>query len=117
MSDENNQICQLARIKLSPEGAYLVAKAVKGRFLYKRHFSLKMDEICAVSFFPEGCPNNSTTSARHPVKSVCPGILCVFLSRECINSIETSLPLQKDMPEEIYDFREHGLIIEVCEDL
>ena len=51
---KNNQICQLARIKLSPEGAYLVAKAVKGRFLYKRHFSLIMDEICAVSFFPEG---------------------------------------------------------------
>ena len=58
MSEENNQICQLARVKLSPEGAYLLAKAVKARFRFKRHFSLKMDEICAVSFFPEGKQHN-----------------------------------------------------------
>ena len=61
----------------------------------KSNITFKAAVLREISNIYSGCPNNSTTSARHPVKSVCPGILCVFLSRECINSIETSLPLQK----------------------
>jgi len=52
--DEDGNLKHIAEIKLIPDGAFLLAKAIKGRFRYKRHFTVKMDEQFAITFFPEG---------------------------------------------------------------
>lgn len=53
-TDDEGHMRQIARIKLIPDGAFLLSKAVKGRFRYQRHFTLKSDEVSAIIFFPEG---------------------------------------------------------------
>ena len=52
--DDEGQIKTVARIKLAPEGAFNLYKAIKGRFQYKRHFTIKSDETAAITFFPQG---------------------------------------------------------------
>jgi hypothetical protein len=48
---------KVARIKITPEGAFWLAKAIRGRFRYQRHFTMKMDDMFAVTFFPAGIKN------------------------------------------------------------
>lgn len=105
---------RVALLRFTHRTFELFKQAIHGRLMYRRHFTIKMNEDFAISFVPEGSKIETVTKKRKI--AVTGQLLQLFITQELLQDLIKYLPTTLSSSDQL-DFSSDGLVIEVVEDL